>query len=170
MKCNTRAGELAEGTALNQGDPVVIAAPAANLAGGARTCPLPLLRVTRYQSFGRDYQAAVPGSDLPPWQKPGGNIMNRLITIARHSAICHPRAKKTLTGILWVFLVIAYIVLYEGSGVIAAQITDTRFGRFVVSMGLWLIGGAVLGGVDALIEWLGGTPPNDEHDNPHQAA
>ena len=96
--------------------------------------------------------------------------MSRLIAIARHSAMCHPRAKKALTGALWVILVIAYIILYEGSGLIAAEITDTRLERFVVSTGLWLIGAVVLAGVSALIEWLGGPPRSDEQDNPHQAA
>lgn len=96
--------------------------------------------------------------------------MNRLIAIARQSAMCHPRAQKALTGILWVILVIAYIILYEGSGIIAAQITDTRLERFVVSTGLWFIGAAVLAGVSALIDWLGGAPRSDKQDNPHQAA
>jgi uncharacterized membrane protein len=96
--------------------------------------------------------------------------MNRLIAIARHSAMCHPRAKKALTGILWVILVIAYIILYLGSGLIAAQIADTRLERFVVSTGLWLIGAAIVAGVSAVIEWLGGAPRSDEQDHPHQVA
>ena len=35
----------------------------------------------RYQVLGRDYQLGLPDNALPPWQKPGGNIMSLLMKI-----------------------------------------------------------------------------------------
>jgi len=39
------------------------------------------------QIFGRDYQAGVPVNALPPWQKPGGNIVSLLTKIGFRCAV-----------------------------------------------------------------------------------
>jgi hypothetical protein len=41
----------------------------------------------RYQGLGRDYQAGLPDNALPPWQKPGGNIMSLLMKIGFRCAM-----------------------------------------------------------------------------------
>jgi hypothetical protein len=87
--------------------------------------------------------------------------MNRLIEVARHCVMRHPRAKENLIRALWVIFAIVVIVFDKGGGFIAAQVTHTPLERSVVGIGLFLMAIAVGGPIALLIDWLGGSDKQD---------